>query len=138
MHKAITEGFPSARIGIAVVWINMLPDDTEEAARSAARTLVDPRAQHYYDGERRVGRAVAESLGGQGEVAWDMYLFYGPGQEWGEVPPRPVEWAHQLATDAWADPGRYHRSQELIAELGRLMQSLVPPATPAWPGRRQR
>ncbi len=125
MHQAITDGFPSARIGIAVVWVNILAADTEGAARSAARTLVDPRAQHFYDGERRVGRAVAESLGGQGEVAWDMYLFYGPGQEWEELPPRPVAWAHQLAGDAWADPRRYHRGQELIAELRRLMQNLA-------------
>src|SRR5437867_1686699 len=103
----------------------MLPADDEAAARAAAPLVTDMRARHFFDADRRVGEAVARSLGTQGaagQTAWDMYLFYDPAARWaqrrgaasgrlrndghdGTAPPAapaPADWLHQLRGRAWA------------------------------------
>lgn len=62
----------------------MLPGD---ANPQVADLLVDDRARHYWDGERRLGRAVAREVGyGGGSTAWDIFLVYGPDAKWGDAP----------------------------------------------------
>jgi hypothetical protein len=62
----------------------MLPGD---ANPQIADLLVDDRATHYWDGERRLGRAVARRLGYGGDsAAWDIFLVYGPAATWGDAP----------------------------------------------------
>lgn len=50
----------------------MLPADSEEGARESARIVSDSRAIHFYDNKKQVGKVVAESIGGKGQVAWDI------------------------------------------------------------------
>ena len=66
-----------------VGWIPMLPGD---ANPEVADLLVDERARHYWDGDRRLGRHVAEALGDDGTAAWDIFLVYGPDASWGDEP----------------------------------------------------
>ena len=35
----------------------------------------------------------------EGWPAWDVYLAYPPGVRWGEQPPAPAFWHHQLGDD---------------------------------------
>lgn len=52
-----------------------------------AELLVDARATHYWDGDRRLGHEVARVLGRtDGSPAWDVFLVYGPGARWGDAP----------------------------------------------------
>src|SRR5262245_17133443 len=105
----------------------MLPGDDLAAAREAAGLVRDPRAHHFYDAERRVGQAVASSLGREGaagQTAWDMYLFYNKGARWPSAsdgaavaPPRPTDWLHQLRGRVWADPQRWRWGEALAAAL---------------------
>lgn len=69
--------------------------DTEVTAIGTARAIRNPRVRHFYDADKLAGRAVAVSLGGEGETAWDIYLFYEQGTVWQHRPPVPVAWAHQ-------------------------------------------
>jgi hypothetical protein len=86
----------------------------------------NPRVCHFYDAERRVGKAIGWSLGaGAGEVAWDIYLFYDGHSEWREEPPLPIAWMHQLTESGWADPARYHRGEDLVRELDRTVKKLT-------------
>lgn len=124
VQRAIVQGFPGADVSVSIVWINMLPLDSKETARVSARIIEDPRVRHFYDPERRAGKAIAGSLGGQGKTAWDMYLFYTKDSEWGNCPPTPVDWVHQLQGDSWADLARYHSGEDLIEELYRAMDGL--------------
>lgn len=81
----------------------MLPDDDEPAARRAAIRFAEPRARHYWDGERRLAKQIARALGitaresigvdGHEGFAWDVYLAYGPGKVDME---RLDFWMHQL------------------------------------------
>jgi len=81
----------------------MLPGD---ANPQVADLLVDARARHYWDGERRLGRAVAQELGYGGTAAWDIFLVYGPDAKWGD-PPIAV-------------------GSPVIAQSGALMRALRP------------
>jgi hypothetical protein len=67
-----------------VGWIPALPSD---ANPRVADLLVDRRATHYWDGERKLGLAVGRMLGlGRGNFAWDIFLVYGPNAKWGDRP----------------------------------------------------
>lgn len=107
-----------------IVWIPMRPEDSGAAARVAASLYADTRVDHFYDDERTAGRAIARSLGGEGEVAWDVYLVSPPFTTWERTPPPPTAWAHQLRESAWADPARYHTGAGLASELRRMVAGL--------------
>jgi hypothetical protein len=64
---------------VSIVWVDMLPDDTEAGTGESARIIDDPRVRHFHDPAKRSGRAVAASLGWKDYVAWDIYLFYEAG-----------------------------------------------------------
>ena len=124
MLKSIIESFPNADIRVAIVWINKLPADSRKAAEKSAHTFNDPRICQFYDPKQRSGQAVANSLGWQGRVAWDIYLFYTAGSKWNETPPAPVDWMHQL-TDPWANPDRLRTGDDLVRELARSINTLL-------------
>ena len=104
----------------------MLVGDTAAAATRSAGIFAAPELCQFYDPERRAGHAIAESLGHPGEVAWDSYLFYPKGARWDDMPPRPVEWMHQLGAP-WADRTRYHWGHALIERLDTVMRKLTRP-----------
>ncbi len=119
VKRSMLEAFPQAKIAAGLVWIDMLPEDNREAASRRARPMQDARMRQFYDPRRRAGRAIAESLGWSEEVAWDVYLFYYPGERWAELPPKPVAWVHQLG--GWAvAPADHFRTGE---ELGRALRT---------------
>jgi hypothetical protein len=57
-----------------IVWIPMRPEDSAATAHVSARRYGDHRVDHFYDADRSAGRAIARGLGGEGDVAWDIYL----------------------------------------------------------------
>ena len=103
----------------------MLPFDNILTARFMAQTIKAPSVRHFHDPGKQVGKIIAQSLGAQGKVAWDIYLFYPKRIKWDDSPPPPAMWAHQLGTNSWADPARYHRGDDLIEELYRAMEQLT-------------
>lgn len=89
---------PHPDLRLSYVWVPVLPPDNIDAARAAVEGLTEPRATHYWDGERhlaiRLGESleitVQQSLAG---LAWDVYLAY----ERGESDLfKPAFWMHQL------------------------------------------
>ena len=124
VQKAIIQSFPQADISISIVWVNMLPLDSMVTAGFMAKAMQDPRVCHFHDSHKQVGQIIAQSLGGPGKVAWDVYLFYAKGDEWADSLPPPTKWAHQLQ-DSWIDPAHYHSGDDLIQELDRAMSQLA-------------
>jgi hypothetical protein len=102
----------------------MLPEDTPEAARSAAREHLRHGVQQFHDLHRYAGQAIARSLGGDGAIAWDIYLFYDSGAEWDHELPSPAAWAHQLEDD-WADPAHQRVGADLTAWLEAEARSIA-------------
>jgi hypothetical protein len=78
-----------------------------DANPEVADLLVDARAKHYWDGDRKLGREVAQILGSDARSpAWDIFLVYGPDAVWGDRP------------DANGSP--------VISESGALERALKP------------
>jgi hypothetical protein len=125
VQQVLMQNSASLQISIGIVWINMLPFDNAVTARFRAWTMQDPRVRHFHDPARQAGRAVAQSLGAQHKAAWDIYLFYSEGTAWHDHLPPPVIWAHQLSGSDWADPARYRREADLIAELYKARRQLA-------------
>lgn len=103
----------------------MVVGDSQATADDIARTIADARAEHWYDVDHIAGRAIARSIGGAGEIAWDTYLLYPPASEWAELAPPPYDWAHQLDVTSFADPSRYRSGVALNAKLHKWMKKLV-------------
>jgi len=107
-----------------MVWIPILENDTIEAAIPSVRNINDHRIKHYYDRHKIAGRSIADSVGWNGYVAWDIYLFYAPAVRWSETPPEPVYWMHQLSAD-WADRDKYRTGNDLKNELSAALATLI-------------
>ena len=118
-------GVPNAEVTVEIVWVPMLPTDTEESARRAARMFRDPRIRQYYDRDRQLGIAYMKDVfpdcirdaltvlpadhefrprleeavasPDQGFPLWDAVLAYPPDAEWRDHVPRPAMWSKQMA-----------------------------------------
>jgi hypothetical protein len=121
VQKGVLKAFPEADLDVLVVWISMMKGDTLDAARKARAKFEDGRVKQFYDSEQLAGKAVAGSLGHEGEVAWDIYLFYPPQSLWGDVPPPPEVYMHQLP-NSWADQTCLFEKERLQKELTRTME----------------
>jgi hypothetical protein len=94
---------PHPDLRLSYVWVPVLPPDNIDAARAAVEGLTEPRATHYWDGERQLAIRLGESLGitaqqsltaeGGSGLAWDVYLAYERGAS---DLFRPTFWMHQL------------------------------------------
>jgi len=104
----------------------MLPGDTETTAKEKAVIFNDPRARQFWDPDQLSGKVVAESIGYKGRVAWDIYLFYAPGEEWIQHPPEPAGWMHQISED-WADSEHFFSGDDLRKKLYETAQRLQAP-----------
>jgi hypothetical protein len=101
---------------------------TEAAVPEASRLIHDPRDSEFWDGSSLLVHAYTRTLA-LPEDAWDVYLIYGAGAEWGDGdPPAPAFWMHQLHAAAepkllapWLDESKF--AAALAAELAR-----TPPA----------
>ena len=124
MQKEIVKGAPNAAVSVEVVWISMLPTDTEESARNSARMFRDPRIRQFYDGDRRLGIAYVKDVfpdcirdaltvlpadhelrprleevaasPDQEFALWDAVFAYPPDSEWRESVPKPSSWSKQV------------------------------------------
>lgn len=95
---------PHTNLRAHFAWVPVLPPDSLAEAEAVAAKIADPRASHYWDGERELARRLAESLGisakeslgieGGPGLAWDVYAAYRRGNA---DLARPDFWMHQLA-----------------------------------------
>jgi len=110
---------------VLAVWVAMMSRDTYGAARIASSKFNDKRVRQFYDTQKAAGKAFARSLGHDGCVAWDFYLFYPVLSEWMDLPPQPETYVHQLR-NGWADQSRLFEKDMLTEKLTETMQSLFP------------
>jgi hypothetical protein len=101
----------------------MLLGDSEATAKDKAEIFNDHRVCQFYDPDKLSGKAIAKSVGWEGMVAWDIYLFYPNGSVWSDFPPTPQYWMHQLE-ESWADRDRFHTGDDLANELFNAMKRL--------------
>ena len=103
----------------------MMVGDTYDAASKAVSKFKDERVRQFYDPHQLAGKAFAGSLGHDGKVAWDIYLFYPDNSIWKELPPHPEAFMHQLR-DSWADQSCLFQKDQLRVKLMETMKDLFP------------
>lgn len=126
MQKSIIEAFPEMETLVSIVWLHMLQGDSESSAEESARIFSDHPVRQFYDPNQQAGKAVAESVGWRGQVAWDIYLFYPVGGIWAKGPPTPSVWMHQLS-EPWSDREHYRSGDDLVKALLETMKRLTGP-----------
>ena len=124
MLESVVKKFNGLEISCGIVWIDMLPEDSEKKAKSSSGIFSDTHVTQFYDPNQLSGKAVADILGWAGKTAWDIYLFYPAGPEWNQHPPLPAEWVHQLKDD-WADQENFRTGGDLVDSLHRLGQKIL-------------
>jgi len=75
----------------------MSPEALTSLAEARRRRFPDARVSHFVDLDTRLGARFAPALAlPEGQLAWDAYLLFEPGVEWGKAAPKPAFWMHQL------------------------------------------
>lgn len=88
MQSQILQRYPAADLRVYVVWLPVMPLD---ARFDVADLLVDRRATHFWDNERRVSKALRDAYGSPDRLVWDAYFVFGPDASWDDGPPPPLE-----------------------------------------------
>jgi hypothetical protein len=96
VQTELLEKNPSANLRIYAVWYNMIGSDSRR--RWPEDLLTDPRAIHFWDEKKLLGRFYTSHLGLEraDEVLWDAYILYGPQASWEKAPPAIVSWGNTI------------------------------------------
>lgn len=117
--EALSASLP---VGVSLVWVRVLAEDDEQAARTAAGQFQHPGLQHFYDPSQLAAREMATVLGGKGHFAWDAYLAFAAEAAWEDEPPQPVDWVHQLDHAAWAPAERQRKGEALVQAINQMIK----------------
>jgi hypothetical protein len=92
----------AASFRLYILWLPVLEADTPHAAEQVqVRLPADDRLGHFWDHDLRLSRAYHRVLqlglrSKRHRVVWDVFLLYGAGIVWDDMPPVPEFWMHQL------------------------------------------
>jgi len=97
VRNDVLDHVTSPDLAAYLVWVPVLNEDNENAARRATVLVPDARASHYWAQSDSTGWDFQAALPLADESAWDVYLVYDRGVEWtGPDPPVPTYYMHQL------------------------------------------
>jgi hypothetical protein len=83
-------------VAVLVVWLTMVRTDARDLWPADA--IIDPRATHYWDEAKAVGKALAsrDDLSAWRPVAWDVWAVFPAGVRWDDAPPRPAAFGRTI------------------------------------------
>jgi hypothetical protein len=84
------------RVRVYVIWDPIYGGRFDSEAKKLSQSFSDRRVSYYRDPGSLAGNLWERVLKTQREIAWDVYLLFGVDAQWGEEPPRPDFWMHQL------------------------------------------
>ncbi len=86
---------------VYVVWTPVLQEDNRRVAAEMMRLIPDSRAVHFWDADKILGFSLGKTvtLPRGRNLAWDVYFAFDATAKWGDVPPQPANWMHQLGLD---------------------------------------
>ena len=94
VQRYVLDKIADDRIRIYVVWGPMLGGETAEDAETAPFYLNDQRSSHFWTDQHTLAEMLEEPLGLEDEPAWDVFLVFEPGVQWGDAPPTPDFFMH--------------------------------------------
>ena len=116
VEKQALSQIKSDHLKVYVVWIRRFPlGDSRDAAQEATRLVPDGRSLHFWDGPGRLGQAYGKvvDLPHKKKFAWDVYFVFDAKAKWGDAPPKPDFWMHQLGgpdTGNMLDGGKFREA----------------------------
>lgn len=129
IQENVMEKIATDKLAIYVVWVPLLnfQDATrlqKNAKRYASLLPSGPRASHYIDPGAYVGKKYGAIIGvPYGAPAWDVYFAFDVNARWGDNPPTPNYWEHQLGTmpsNKFLDGPRFAEEvRNLLAKVGK-------------------
>ncbi len=121
--------FTTDKLAVYVVWVPLLnlqdPATLQRHAHRYASLIPQgPRVTHYSDPEAYMGKAYGPILGvPYGSPAWDVYLAFDANTRWGDTPPTPNYFEHQLGglpSDKILNGPRFAEEvRKLLAKVGQ-------------------
>ena len=101
VQQEILEVVNDEKLTVYVVWTPVLREDDRQAAVKAIGKVPDERAIHFWDADKSLGFSLGRTvtLPRERQFAWDVYFVFDADVEWGDGPPQPADWMHQLGTD---------------------------------------
>ena len=117
VQNKVLDSVKSDRVKVYVVWTPVLSEDDGKAADNAVEAVPDDRAMHFWDDDKSLGFSLGKTvtLPRGRKLAWDVYFVFDAKAEWGDAPPTPAFWMHQLADDERKLDGEKFKDQVLKA-----------------------
>lgn len=101
VQSKVLDTVKSENVKVYVVWTPVLQEDDGQAADQAVAAVSDDRAMHFWDDDKSLGYLLGKTvpLPRARKLAWDVYFGFDAEAKWGDAPPTPAFWMHQLAND---------------------------------------
>jgi hypothetical protein len=84
------------QVRVYVIWDPIFGGNFEGAAKELSYRFPDKRISYFKDPDSLAGKQWKQVLKLDNEIAWDVYFLYGADAQWGNEPPQPDFWMHQL------------------------------------------
>ncbi|HKQ08141.1 MAG TPA: hypothetical protein VJ464_23650 [Blastocatellia bacterium] len=88
---------PDDRVRAYIVWLPIFGGDFKGASQERSKSFSDERVNYFLDPDSLTGELWKPVLKLNDDIAWDVYLLYGPDAKWDKEPPQPNFWMHQLS-----------------------------------------
>jgi hypothetical protein len=96
--QKVMKNIPDDRLRVYIVWLPVLMTDDQISAERRASEFSDRRLTYFWDAHHLTGDNWKRTLR-LDDIAWDVYLIYGPKINWRKQPPPPDFWMHQLGKE---------------------------------------
>ena len=116
MQEKVLGKIASDKLRVFVIWTPRYFGDNRQKATASMKLIGDKRATHFWDGKGWLGKHYGQALKlpGKRTFAWDVYFVFDADAVWGQEPPAPSEWMHQLG----GSDGK-HLDPEKLADMVR-------------------
>jgi hypothetical protein len=98
VQETVLDKVESGKLRVFVVWTPRYLADNRAKAVTATKLVADKRATHFWDGTGWLGKYYGKALElpKKRTFAWDVYFVFDTDATWGDEPPKPSDWMHQL------------------------------------------
>jgi len=120
------ENVTDNRVRAYVIWLPIFGGDFKGEQRNLSRSFSDKRVSYFSDSMMLSGKQWEQILKTERVIAWDVYMLYGPDAKWGESPPMPEYWMHQLGGVTKAPA---YKEEVFRAKLKDMLQEIKTPTT---------
>ena len=109
------------RVRVYVIWDPIYGGNFDDEAKKLSSGFRDNRVSYFKDPDSLAGKRWEQVLNTQREIAWDVYLLYGPDAKWEQELPKPDFWMHQLLGVTNAP---FMNTQKLTEELKGMLAKI--------------